>query len=126
MGFQSSAGMAYDLAPVDGARENRYHPDVRPWLEVLPGDASVLSRHPERALFVCWPPTYSALWEVLRSYPGDTVTYIGDHGPRAARLAGLTSGFDRIEWFPAVAMDPAQGRRAELSVWRRAAAAESC
>ena len=112
--------VAYDAAPLGGSRVNRYHPDTRPWVDVLAGDATVLAAHRDRALFMCWPPAFSALWEALRFYAGDTVVYLGDHGPRAARLAGLARGFDRIEVLPAVAMDAAPGRPAELSVWRRA------
>jgi hypothetical protein len=111
--------VAYDLAPVGGSRENRYHPGVHPWLDVLEGDARVLAAHSERALFLCWPPAFSALWEALHHYAGETVIYVGDHGPRTARLAGLKQRFRRLQRFPALAMDPSPGRPAELSVWRR-------
>ena len=111
--------IACDRAPVDGARENRYHPDVSPWADVLQGDLPVLSRHGDRSLFLCWPPIYSALWEGLRLYTGECVIYVGDHGGRAARLAGLYDAFQRVELHPAVAMDPHPGRPAELGVWQR-------
>ena len=111
--------VAYDIAPVGGTRENRYHPNVTPWADVLSGDLPVLSRHVDRSLFVCWPPTYSALWEALRFYAGEYVIYVGDHGGRAARLAGLHDAFRRVERHPAIAMDPHPGRPAELGIWRR-------
>lgn len=111
--------VAYDSTPVGGPRENRYHPDVSPWTDVRVGDLPVLSRHSDRSLFVCWPPTYSALWEALRFYAGECVIYVGDHGGRAARLAGLQHVFRRAEVYRAVAMDPDPGRPAELGVWRR-------
>jgi hypothetical protein len=111
--------IAYDTAPVDGPRENRYHPDATPWADVLTGDLPVLSRHDDRCLFLCWPPTYSALWDALRFYTGDHVIYVGDHGGRAARLAGLRDAFHRVELHSAIAMDPDPGRPAELGVWRR-------
>jgi len=111
--------VAYDSAPVGGLRENRYHPDVRPWTDVIHGDLHMLSYHSDRCLFICWPPTYSALWEALSFYTGDWVIYVGDHGGRAARLAGLDDAFRRVELHPAVAMDPAPDRPAELGVWRR-------
>lgn len=111
--------VAYDCAPVGGPRENRYHPDVTPWTDVLAGDLPVLSRHGDRSLFLCWPPTYSALWEALRFYAGEFVIYVGDHGGRAARLASLHDAFNLVELYPAVAMDPHPGHRAELGVWRR-------
>lgn len=115
--------VAYDLAPPGGPRNNRYHPDVRSWTGVSVGDATVLAGHRGRALFVCWPPAYSSLWDALRFYMGDVVIYLGDHGPRTARLAGLEEGFERIEFHAAYALDPAPGRPAQLSVWRRRTAA---
>lgn|ERR1041385_274445 len=111
--------IAYDSAPVGGPRENRYHLNVNPWADVLDGDLRILSRHGDRCLFLCWPPTYSALWEVLSFYDGECVIYVGDHGARTARLAGLHGAFRRVEVHPAVAMDPYPGRPAELSVWQR-------
>jgi hypothetical protein len=111
--------VAYDSAPLDGSRENRYHPGVTPWSEVIAGDLPVLSRHGDRSLFLCWPPTYSALWEVLRFYTGECVVYVGDYGGRTAQLAGLHDAFHCVEQHPAVAMDPDPGRPAELGVWRR-------
>jgi len=117
--------VAYDQAPPGGAQQNRYHPDARPWTEVLEGDATVLAMHRDRALFVCWPPAFSALWEVLRFYAGDHVIYVGDGGPRTARLAGLDDQFERLEAYSARPLDPAPGRTAELSVWRRRRARDS-
>jgi hypothetical protein len=111
--------VAYDSAPIGGLRENRYHPDVPPWTDVLLGDLPVLTGHSDRCLFLCWPPIYSALWEALGFYAGEWVIYIGDHGGRAARLAGLDDAFLRVELHPAVAMEPDPRRPAELSVWRR-------
>src|ERR1700737_2494789 len=43
--------IAYDIAPVDGSRPNRYHPDVRSWTEVLAGDVNALSKHHDRSPF---------------------------------------------------------------------------
>ena len=75
--------------------------------------------HRDRSLFVCWPPVFSALWESLRHYAGDTVIYLGDGGPRTARLAGLEDNFERLDVHRAVALDAEAGRPAELSVWWR-------
>jgi hypothetical protein len=111
--------VAYDSAPLDGLRENRYHPDARPWTHVLDGDLHTLAMHADRCLFLCWPPTYSTLWEALRFYRGECVIYVGDHGARAARLAGLDAAFRRVELHCVVAMDPFPGHPAELEVWRR-------
>jgi hypothetical protein len=111
--------LAYDQAPLGGEPRNRYHPDAQPWTEVLEGDATVLRAHPDRTLLLCWPPAYSSLWEALRFYAGEVVVYVGDWGQRTARLAGLEDGFRQLERHPAIALDPAPGRPAELSVWRR-------
>lgn len=111
--------VAYDQAPAGGSRENRYHPDIRAWTEVKEADAAVLARHRDRALFICWPPAYSALWESLRFYRGEVVVYLGDWGGRTARLAGLDRWFEQVEAHPATALDPAPDRPAMLTVWRR-------
>jgi len=111
--------IAYDRAPLDGAHENRYHPDVRPWAEVYAGDSSVLTRSSKRSLFLCWPPRFSNLWQALDFYKGDHVLYVGDGGHRTPRLGALKRDFKVIEAHPAVAMDADAGTRVELSVWRR-------
>jgi hypothetical protein len=111
--------IAYDMAPVDGPRTNRYHREVRPWSLVLGGDAGVLAEHRSRSLFLCWPPRYSSLWESIQHYSGDHVLCITDGGRRTAAFAGLEERFVRIEAHPAVAMDPEPGTRVELGVWRR-------
>jgi hypothetical protein len=111
--------VAFDQAPPGGERTNRYHPDSCSWTEVLEGDATVLAAHGDRSLFLCWPPAFSSLWEALGYYAGDLVIYVGDRGPRTARLAGLDARYQEVETYPALALDPAPGRPAELSVWMR-------
>jgi hypothetical protein len=109
--------VAYDSVPVGGTCENRYHPDVSPWTDVFVGDLPILFRHGDRSLFLCWPPTYSALWEALRFYTGEFVIYVGDHGGGAAGWPARS--FHRVELHLTVVMDPYPGRPAELGVWRR-------
>jgi hypothetical protein len=111
--------IAYDTAPLGAARQNRYHPDVRPWTEVLQGDLPILSEHPARTLFLCWPPLFSTISDALHFYSGDIVLLIGDGGQRTSRLSALDRDFRLAERHPAVAMDPAAGTRVELSVWQR-------
>ncbi len=53
--------VAFDQAPVDGERANRYHPATRPWTRVDQGDQTVLSGYADRGLFLCWPP-FSRRW----------------------------------------------------------------
>ena len=111
--------IAYDQTPPGGDRDNRYHPDARPWTEVQEGDATVLAAHAERTLFLCWPPAYSALWDALLFFTGDLVVYVGDHGTRTALPSHLTAEFDAVERHPVVAMDPAPDVVADLTVWKR-------
>jgi hypothetical protein len=111
--------VAYDHAPLGKERENRYHSDVLPWTEVLEGGADAVVAHPNRALFLCWPPTFSALWESLELYAGKLVIYIGDRGPRTAQLARLDTDFELVEAHPVHALDAASGRAAQLGVWKR-------
>lgn len=51
------------------------------WSEVLQGDHTVVTRHPDRTLLMCWP-SYAERWPAtaVELYQGDTVIYIGE-GP---------------------------------------------
>jgi hypothetical protein len=111
--------VAYDQAPLGKDLDNRYHADVLPWTEVLEGDVNAVVAHPNRALFLCWPPMFSALWESLEYYAGNLVIYIGDRGPRTPRLKRLDSDFELVEAHQVLALDSAIGRGAQLGVWRR-------
>lgn len=92
LGLMGADLIAYDIAPLGGAQANRYHPDVRSWVDVLYGDVRVLSKHVERSLFLCWPPRFSNLWESLQFFKGEFVLYIGDRGVRTARVTSARSG----------------------------------
>jgi len=47
--------------------------------------------------------------------------HVGDHGHRTASLAGLEDAFCEVECYEVIAMDPAPGVSARLSVWSRKA-----
>ncbi|MHB8689413.1 MAG: hypothetical protein ACYDB4_19855 [Candidatus Dormibacteraceae bacterium] len=111
--------VAYDLAPPGKGRENRYHPDVLPWTDVIEGDVDAVMAHSDRALFLCWPPRFSALWESLDLYRGNVVIYVGDRGPRTARLRRAEADFELVVAYPVLALDAQPGRTAQLYVWRR-------
>jgi hypothetical protein len=51
----------------------------RAWTTVLPGDHTVPERHPDRALFLCWP-SYDDSWaaQALACYTGDLLIYCGE------------------------------------------------
>lgn len=114
--------VAFDLAPVDGERANRYHSRTRPWTQVEQGDQSVLAGHADRALFLCWPPLFSSLGDCLAYYDGDTVAIIGDGGYRTARLDHLHEDFTKVAATPIRALDPYPGAEPELTIWKRARA----
>ncbi|MGH3276278.1 MAG: hypothetical protein ACRDNZ_18370 [Streptosporangiaceae bacterium] len=111
--------VAFDQAPVDGERVNRYHPPARPWTEVEPGDQAILPGYPDRCLFLCWPPLYSSLGDCLTYYHGDTVAYIGDEGCRTARLDHLHETFTQTAALPVRALDPCPDVPPRLTVWNR-------
>jgi hypothetical protein len=111
--------IAFDQAPPDGEAANRYHHRAPTWTEVRPGDHTVLPAYPGRALFLCWPPLFSALGDCLSFYSGDTVACIGDGGYRTARLRDLDETFTQVAVRPVQALDPFPGIPATLSIWRR-------
>jgi hypothetical protein len=111
--------VAFDQAPVDGERANRYHPGARPWTHVGQGDQTALSGHAHRSLFLCWPPLFSSLGDCLMYYRGDTVAYIGDGGYRTARLDHLHEAFTTVATAPVRALDPYPGLRPQLTIWKR-------
>ena len=111
--------IAFDQAPVDGDRTNRYHSRTRPWTHIEQGDQSVLSGYADRALFLCWPPLFSSLGDCLTYYRGDTLAYIGDGGYRTARLDNLEEAFTKVATAPVRALDPYPGVRPQLTIWRR-------
>jgi hypothetical protein len=111
--------VAFDQAPPDTDLVNRYHAKTATWTEVAPGDLTLLPAYPDRALFLCWPPLFSALGECLSFYPGDTVAYIGDDGHRTAPIAGLNEAFTKVAACPVRAVDPFPGTDPALTVWQR-------
>jgi hypothetical protein len=117
-----SAGVdivAFDQAPLNGERANRYHPPTPQWADVEPGDQTVLTEHADRSLFLCWPPLFSSLGDCLSYYRGNTVAYIGDGGYRTARLDRLNDAFTKVAAAPVRALDPYPGVQPQLTIWKR-------
>ena len=114
--------VAFDQAPPDRARPNRYHAKTPTWTEVTGGDHTVLAEYSDRTLLLCWPPLFSSLGECLVYYSGNTVAVIGDNGHRTARLRGLNESFANIAASPVRALEPLPGVAATLSIWRRRSA----
>lgn len=73
--------VAYDPDPVGGVQlgDMRGWHDGTRWSEVLLGDHTAVTQHPDRALLLVWP-SYDDPWtdEVLDLYAGDTVIYVGE------------------------------------------------
>jgi hypothetical protein len=111
--------LAFDQAPPDGERVNRYHAPPTTWRDVIAADETVLSEHSDRALFLCWPPLFSSLGDCLSTYTGDTLALIGDGGYRTARLSGLNEAFSTVAVSAVRALEPFPGATPTLSVWRR-------
>ena len=111
--------VAFDQAPPDRERPNRYHPPARPWTHVEQGDQTVLSGHADRGLFLCWPPLFSSLGDCLMYYRGDTIAYIGDGGYRTARLDHLDETFTKVGAAAVRALDPYPGFQPQLTIWKR-------
>lgn len=104
--------VAYDQAPPNSERINRYHGDMTSWTEVQEGDERVLASHGDRTLFICWPPIFSTLGRCLTFYPGNVIACITDGGYRTAHVSGLEDGFYEIASHAARALEPAPGRHA--------------
>lgn len=111
--------VAFDQAPPDGGIANRYHAKTPTWSEVFRGDHTVLSAYTGRALFLCWPPLFSALGDCLSFYAGKTVAVIGDGGHRTARIRGLNDAYTRVATSPVHALEPSPDAAPTLSIWRR-------
>jgi hypothetical protein len=86
--------LAYDIEPpTSPEHSNGYHGACLPgyrrvdvvgttWTEVLPGGPEQAGLHPQRTLFLCWPPYARPMaTECLRAYQdagGKTLVYVGE------------------------------------------------
>jgi hypothetical protein len=111
--------VAFDTAPPDGERPNRYHEKTSTWTEVIAADHTILARYSNRALLLCWPPLFSNLGECLTYYSGNTVAVIGDGGHRTARIRGLNDTFTTVSVAPVRALEPLPEQVPTLSIWQR-------
>lgn len=80
--------LAYDKFPPDTIPNAYFAPNfkgeepqglVTTWYPVQQGEPEVLAEHPDRTLFLCWPPYGGSLaHECLQVYRGDRVIFIGE------------------------------------------------
>lgn len=81
--------VAYDLHPTNLGK-NHYHSTCESWTEVCKGDWRVLKKHPERSLFLCWPPHNNPMaYRCLKAYKGENVVFVGED-------SGGCTGCDRF------------------------------
>ena len=107
--------VAYDRYPPPDPR-NRWHAGQPPWSEVRPGGVKRLRLHPDRTLFLCWPPDDEPMGlESLAAYPGRTVVFVGETGPGG----DLAEELDRWDLVETLDLPQWEGIRDRLFVLRR-------
>jgi hypothetical protein len=74
--------LAFDPNPPERDGINSWHRQPGgTFFPVGRANFEVVSRHPDRTLFLCWPPFKSDVaLNTLRGYKGKTVIYVGDEG----------------------------------------------
>ena len=76
-------------------------PPARTWHPVRPGSEAVAAAHPERALFLSWPPYGVPMaLNALTAYRGELVIYAGEWLGGCAEpgfFAALATGFELVE-----------------------------
>jgi hypothetical protein len=116
--------LAFDAAPPGRKARNAYHRAARrPWTEVRRAEsAAVARRHPERALFLCWPPFDDdrASYAALQAYRGDIVIHVGEPDEGATGSVRFHREL-ALNWTPVEALDlPRWPRlRDRVTVYRR-------
>ena len=112
--------LAFDPNPPDRDGLNSWHRQPGTFFDVARADLEIASRHPDRTLFLCWPPHNSDVaLRTLRSYQGKTVVYVGDEGRDAGSpqfCAELARSFTRTR---VVEIPRWPGINDRLEVWRR-------
>jgi len=63
---------AYDRKDPEFSRNHSWHP-------VAYGDEETIADHPQRTLFLCWPPMSSTAYDCLRRYQGEYLVYVGEY-----------------------------------------------
>ncbi len=74
--------IAYDECPAaqgEAIVDNQYLSSAHAYAytDILPGEPKDLIRHPDRALFLCWPPINNMAEDCLKWFQGDTLIYLG-------------------------------------------------
>ena len=71
--------LAFDLFPPNKEARNFFHHAPGLYFPVAKGGAATVKKHPNRTLFLCWPPydTPMAL-QTVKAFKGTHVIYIGE------------------------------------------------
>jgi len=122
-GLASAAGadiIAFDPQPPVAGAANSWHRTPGTFFKVAAADLDVVALHPQRTLFLCWPPWNSDVaLRTLRHYTGATVIYVGDEGHNAGSpefYAELKAGFSLQQ---VVNIPRWPGATDRLEVWQR-------
>jgi hypothetical protein len=90
------------------------------WTRIDPGRPSALRQHPDRSLFLCWPPNNSSMaTNCLKQWSGRHLIHVGEW-----RISTGTEGFyDRLEagfeLVDKLSIPQWEGIYDMLTVWRR-------
>jgi hypothetical protein len=69
--------LLFDLVPPNTGR-NHWHGHRKIWTNIRQGDAREVKKHPDRILFMCWPPYNRPMAsEALSHYKGNIFAYVG-------------------------------------------------
>lgn len=69
--------LLFDIEPTQFER-NIWHGGEKPWTDVRRGEPNQVAKHPDRTLFMCWPPfDFPMASEALKHYRGNTLAYVG-------------------------------------------------
>jgi hypothetical protein len=107
-----------DILAYDKRGENEV---VIQWTEVLKGTPTELQHHPDRTLFLCWPPYDDAMaYDCLVAYQGRCLIYVGEG---AGGCTGDEAFHDELErgWEETEEYNIPQhwGMHDRLTIWRR-------
>jgi hypothetical protein len=90
------------------------------WVHILQGGPSKIKEHPERTLFLCWPPTDNMALSCLKYYKGDVLIYVGEpNGGCTANDAFYEKLLKQFHRVGGVRLPQWQGVKDALSVWKR-------
>lgn len=113
--------IAFDNAVPHSDGANHYHEKNGLFFDVQDGSYEKIADHPERILFLCWPPYRSSLaLDCLEAYSGDTLIYVGES---AYGCTGCDDFHGRIsshwEFISSVSIPQWAGIHDNLEIFRR-------